>query len=62
MIRIRAGTSSSRTTVASIRTAKASMKPSCLISVFLAKMNEAKTTTMMAAAAVITEPVRVIPY
>ena len=56
-----AGTSSSRTIVASISTARASMKPICLISRIRVNMKDAKTTTMMLAAAVMTRAVWVMP-
>jgi hypothetical protein len=58
MSRIRAGTRSSRTMVASIKTARAIMKPICLISRIRVNMKDEKTTTMMVAAAVTTSAVR----
>src|SRR5918994_5350026 len=58
---IAAGTRMMRISVASISTAAASENPSVLTSVSRAKVNAAKTLTMIAAAAVITAPVRCNP-
>lgn len=58
---ITAGTSNSRTTVASSRIAKARPKPNCLSSRTRAKSRLPKTITMMAAAVVICTAVRARP-
>src|SRR5439155_13653363 len=59
--RIVAGTSSARTRVASSRIAMAVPKPSALIRMMSAAMNEPETRTMIAAALVITPPLRCRP-
>jgi hypothetical protein len=59
--RIVAGTSSPRTIVASIRTARARPNPILLMITMSATMNAPKTTTMIAAAPVITVAVRSSP-